>query len=44
MIWIKKIFILVSNCLAIRDAGGAFSKLEVAHEEEYFYKKVIFYY
>lgn len=25
---------------AIRDAGGAFAKLEVAHEEEYFYKQV----
>ncbi|XP_055543899.1 ATPase inhibitor mai-2, mitochondrial-like [Wyeomyia smithii] len=24
---------------AIRDAGGAFGKMEVAHEEEFFYKK-----
>lgn len=23
---------------AIKEAGGAFAKLEVAHEEEYFYK------
>lgn len=27
---------------AIREAGGAFAKLEVAREEEYFYKKVNF--
>lgn len=27
--------------LAIREAGGAFGKMEVAREEEYFYKKVI---
>lgn len=26
--------------VAIREAGGAFGKLEVAREEEYFYKKV----
>lgn len=26
---------------AIREAGGAFGKMEVAREEEYFYKKVI---
>jgi hypothetical protein len=25
---------------SIRDAGGAFGKMEVAHEEEYFYKQV----
>lgn len=25
---------------AIREAGGAFGKLEAAREEEYFYKKV----
>lgn len=25
---------------AIRSAGGAFAKMEVAHEEEYFYKLV----
>jgi len=24
---------------AIREAGGAFGKMEVAHEEEYFYKQ-----
>ncbi|XP_055642139.1 ATPase inhibitor mai-2, mitochondrial-like isoform X2 [Toxorhynchites rutilus septentrionalis] len=24
---------------SIRDAGGAFGKMEVAHEEEYFYKQ-----
>ncbi|XP_071440877.1 ATPase inhibitor mai-2, mitochondrial-like [Hetaerina americana] len=24
---------------SIRDAGGAFGKMEAAHEEEYFYKK-----
>lgn len=27
---------------AIREAGGAFGKLEAAREEEYFYKKVHF--
>lgn len=27
---------------AIRDAGGAFGKLEAAREEEYFYKLVSF--
>lgn len=27
---------------AIREAGGAFAKLEIAREEEYFYKKVKF--
>lgn len=26
--------------VAIREAGGAFGKMEVAREEEYFYKKV----
>lgn len=25
---------------AIRSAGGAFGKMEAAHEEEYFHKKV----
>lgn len=25
---------------AIREGGGAFAKLEIAREEEYFYKKV----
>ena len=25
---------------AIREAGGAFGKMEIAHEEEYFYKQV----
>lgn len=25
---------------SIKQAGGAFAKMEVAHEEEYFYKKV----
>jgi Mitochondrial ATPase inhibitor, IATP len=25
---------------AIRAAGGAFAKMEIAHEEEYFYKQV----
>jgi hypothetical protein len=28
------------NAGAIRAAGGAFGKLEAAHEEEYFYKLV----
>lgn len=27
-------------CIAIREAGGAFGKMEVAREEEYFYRKV----
>lgn len=27
---------------SIREAGGAFGKMEAAHEEEYFYKKVSF--
>lgn len=27
---------------AIRAAGGGFAKMEVAHEEEYFYKQVEF--
>lgn len=27
---------------AIREAGGAFGKIEVAREEEFFYKKVRF--
>lgn len=26
---------------AIREAGGAFGKIEVAREAEYFYKKVL---
>jgi hypothetical protein len=26
---------------AIRDAGGAFGKMEAGREEEYFYKKVV---
>lgn len=25
---------------AIREAGGSFGKMEIAHEEEYFYKQV----
>lgn len=25
---------------SIREAGGSFGKMEAAHEEEYFYKKV----
>lgn len=25
---------------SIREAGGSFGKMEVAHEEEYFYKQV----
>lgn len=25
---------------AIRAAGGSFAKMEIAHEEEYFYKQV----
>lgn len=28
------------NAGAIRAAGGAFAKMEIAHEEEYFYKIV----
>lgn len=28
---------------SIREAGGAFGKAEAAKEEEYFYKKVVFY-
>lgn len=28
---------------AIREAGGAFGKMEVAREEEFFYKKVCFF-
>lgn len=27
---------------SIREAGGAFGKMEAAHEEEYFYKQVDF--
>lgn len=27
---------------AIREAGGAFGKMEAAREDEYFYKKVIY--
>lgn len=27
---------------AIRSGGGAFAKMEIAHEEEYFYKLVSF--
>lgn len=27
---------------SIREAGGAFGKMEAAREDEYFYKKVIF--
>lgn len=28
------------NAGAIRAAGGGFAKMEIAHEEEYFYKQV----
>lgn len=28
------------NAGAIRAAGGAFAKMEIAHEEEYFYHQV----
>lgn len=28
------------NAGSIRAAGGSFAKMEIAHEEEYFYKQV----
>lgn len=36
-----RLFMLFFYYLAIREAGGAFARLEVAREEEYFHKKVI---
>lgn len=27
---------------SIREAGGSFGKMEAAHEEEFFYKQVVF--
>lgn len=38
--WIYSIYVVLFIYLAIREAGGAFGKIEAAREEDYFLRMV----